>query len=145
MFWYTCMQCSFWSSFNCLSTIFAQTFCMPISLIIFQILSFFSCPADLQSFEVNWQSPHATCLMLTSVLLVEGLPLSHFSPPWTPSLNLLCLLKTLVHNSVISMHCRNIGWIEMILNLILLWQWISWQPSLLFLPSEPRYQHIYGK
>ena len=38
---HTCMQ-HFWSSFSSFGTIFAQTFCMPKSLvIIFQMLSFF--------------------------------------------------------------------------------------------------------
>ena len=79
MSWYTCMQHSFWSSFSSLGTISAQTLCMPkSSVIIFQTLSFVKSSWLAIFWTVNQQSPRTICLThltLTSVLLVEGLPL----------------------------------------------------------------------
>ena len=79
MYWYTCMQHSFWSPFSSLGTISAETLCMPkSSVIIFQTLSSVKSSWLVIFRTVNQLSPRTTCLthlMLTSVLLAEGLPL----------------------------------------------------------------------
>ena len=107
MSWHTCMSRSIWSSFSSLGTIFVQTFHMPkSSVIIFQTLSFFKSIWLAIIRTVNRQSPCTTCFThstLTSVLLVEGLPLLESSSTSSHSaLNLLCHSETHVSDMVLS-------------------------------------------